>query len=74
MTEEDVPKCGFTTPFGNYEWTRMPMGMVSSPATHQRLMDSMLENISGTRTYVDDKFVFSQGFEQQLASLAQAFA
>lgn len=52
----------------------MPMGMVSSPATHQRLMDSMLENISGTRTYVDDKFVFSQGFEQQLASLAQAFA
>ena len=35
---EDVPKCGFTTCYVNYEWTRMPMGMASSPATFQRLI------------------------------------
>lgn len=28
--ENDIQKCGFTTCFGNYEWTRMPMGMASS--------------------------------------------
>ena len=59
---DDIPKCGFTTPFGNYEWVRMPMGMVSSPATFQRLMDQMLEGIEGARTYVDDTYVFTCDF------------
>lgn len=70
----DVPKCGFTTPFGNFEWVRMPMGMVSAPATYQRLMDTMLGHIEGSRTYVDDTYVFSQGFDAQLGILAQVFA
>lgn len=66
---EDIPKCGFTTCFGNYEWVRMPMGMVSSPATYQRLMDQMLDGIDGARTYVDDTFVYSSDFDKQLHSL-----
>jgi hypothetical protein len=69
VAEEDVPKTGFTTPFGNFEWTRMPMGMVSSPSTFQRLMDQMLAGVEGARTYVDDTFCFTDGFEQQLRVL-----
>lgn len=71
---EDIPKCGFTTCFGNYEWVRMPMGMVSSPATYQRLMDQMLDGVEGARTYVDDTFVYSSDFDRQLASLRQVLA
>lgn len=69
---DDIPKCGFTTPFGNYEWVRMPMGMVSSPATFQRLMDQMLDGVEGARTYVDDTFVSTEDFEQQLCVTAGA--
>jgi len=71
---DDIPKCGFTTPFGNYEWVRMPMGMVSSPATFQRLMDQMLDGIEGARTYVDDTFVSTEDFAHQLCVLRQVLA
>jgi len=71
---DDIPKCGFTTPLGNYEWVRMPMGMVSSPATFQRLIDQMLDGIEGARTYVDDTFVSTEDFEQQLCVLCQVLA
>jgi hypothetical protein len=71
---EDIAKTGFTTPFGNYEWVRMPMGMDSSPGTFQRLMDQMLDGVVGADTYVDDTFVHSSDFEQQLHILRQVLA
>ena len=37
MEEEDRHKTAFTTPFGIFEYNRMPMGMTNSPATFQRL-------------------------------------
>lgn len=54
---DDVEKCGFTTCFGNFEWVRMPMGMVSSPATFQRLMNHMLANIEGALLMLMTYFV-----------------
>jgi hypothetical protein len=71
VAEEDVPKTGFTNPFGNFEWTRRPMGMVSSPSTFQRLMDDMLNGVENARTYVDDTFCFTSGFDAQLRVLDQ---
>lgn len=37
-------------------------------------MDSMLGHIEHAKTYIDDTFVFSEGFEQQLSTLEQVFA
>ena len=49
------------------------MGMASSPATFQRLMDTMLGHIPRARTYIDDTFVFSEDFAQQITALQQVF-
>jgi hypothetical protein len=70
---EDCPKTGFTTPFGNFEFCRMAMGMMSAPSTFQRLMDEVLDDVPGAKTYTDDTFVFTPEFEGQLASLRQVF-
>jgi hypothetical protein len=40
MREADVRKRAFTTPYGNYEFRVMPMGLCGAPSTFQYLMDT----------------------------------
>jgi len=42
LPEESVEKTTFITRFGLHECTRMPFGLVNSPATYQRLVSLTL--------------------------------
>jgi hypothetical protein len=39
MRVSDIAKTGFSTPFGNFEFKVMPMGLCGAPGTFQHLMD-----------------------------------
>ena len=64
---EDQPKTAFTTPFGLFEFKRMPFGLKGAPATFQRMMDMLLTGLGEySSAYIDDIIVFSGTWEEHL--------
>lgn len=68
-------KTGFLTPFGQFEWTRMTMGLCNAPATFQRLMNRVLgENMyKFCLAYLDDIIGYSTTFEEHMAHVTYLF-
>ena len=71
VEEEDKPKTAFTTPFGLFEYNRMPFGLCGAPATFQRLMQSCLHDqiYQLLLVYLNDVIVFSKTFDEHLERL-----
>lgn len=75
MDDEDKAKTAFTCPFGLYEWNRMPMGLCNSPATFQRLMQSVMQEyiFNILLVYLDDLLLYSKTFSDHLRTLELVF-
>ncbi|KAK3756427.1 hypothetical protein RRG08_029097 [Elysia crispata] len=56
---EDIPKTAVITPFGLWEFLRMPFGLKSAAQTFQRLMNSVLQDIDSAFVYLDDILIAS---------------
>ncbi|KAL2078911.1 hypothetical protein ACEWY4_024655 [Coilia grayii] len=71
VTEADRAKTAFCTPFGLFEWNRMPFGLCNAPSTFQRLMQRMFgdEQCQSVLLYLDDIVIFSSTVEQHLQRL-----
>ena len=74
MAEEDIEKTGFTCAAGNFEWTRMPFGLINASSTFQRLMDKVVSGLPSVAAYIDDVFVFSTSWEEHLEALDKTLA
>ena len=74
--DDDIPKTAFTTPLGNFEFLRLPMGLKSSPASFQRAMNSIFSDIlqSQLLVYLDDLIIHSCDFDQHLERLRNVLA
>ena len=59
MAPEDVPKTAVATPFGLYEFLRMPFGLCNAGQTFQRLMDHVCAGLNLTFVYLDDVLIVS---------------
>lgn len=66
MSQEDAPKTAFSTPFGHYEFKRMPFGLKNAPATFQRLMDQTLSGLQGSQlfVYLDDIVIYASSMKE----------
>ena len=62
LNEKDIEKTAFSTKYGQFEFTRMPFGLCSAPATFQKLMNMILqkENWLNCVVYLDDVLIFGR--------------
>ena len=73
MHPNDQHKTVFVTPMGLFEYTRMPMGLSSAPATFQRLTQSTMSDFifQFLLVYLDYLLVYSKTFVEHLAHLGR---
>ena len=68
---EDIPKTAVTTPFGLFEFVRMPFGLRNAAQTFQRFIDQVLRGLHCTYAYIDDVLIFSQTAEEHVNHVRQ---
>lgn len=75
VAEKDRAKTAFCTPFGLFEFNRMPFGLCNAPSTFQRLMERMFGDCwyQSVLLYLDDLIVFSSSVKQHLERLEEVF-
>lgn len=73
MAPEDIPKTAITTPFGLYEFLRMPFGLRNAAQTFQRFMDNILRGLPFAYAYIDDVLVASRSPEEHEEHLRALF-
>nr|VZH96114.1 unnamed protein product [Spirometra erinaceieuropaei] len=69
----DVPKTAVTTPFGLFEFTRMPFGLRNATQTFQRFIDQVLRGLEFVYAYIDDLVVASSDAAEHEIHLRQLF-
>jgi len=71
VAEEDKYKTAFCTPFGLFEFNRMPFGLCNAPSTFQRLMERIFgdQSFQSLLLYLDDVIIFSSSIDQHLQRL-----
>ena len=59
VQEEDIPKTAVTTPFGLFEFLKMPFGLRNAAQTFQRHIHSVLRGLDFAYPYIDDILIAS---------------
>ena len=75
IQKEDRHKTTFTTPWGTFEYLRIPFGLLNVGATFQRAMDYAFKELIGKiiEIYQDDLTIFSKQRTSHVSHLKQVF-
>jgi transposase InsO family protein len=73
IAEESRPKTAFVTPDGQYEYNRMPFGLVNAPSVFQRTINKILSDakIKYAIVYMDDILIPAKDVAEGLQRLEE---
>ena len=72
LTEDSKTYTTINTTKGLFQYQRLPFGISSAPAIFQRTMDSLLQDLPGVVTYLDDVLVTGSNKNEHLQNLDRA--
>eukprot|EP00117_Sycon_ciliatum_P039851 scpid21637/ scgid29378/ Retrotransposable element Tf2 155 kDa protein type 1 len=71
---DDIPKTAITTPFGLFEFVRMPFGLRNAAQTFQRFIDQVVSDLPFCFAYLDDLLIASASPAEHMAHLRCIFS
>ena len=69
LEESSRPRTAFVTPYGCYQFSKMPFGLVNATASFNRLIRKLLEDLSNIDGYVDDVLTHTKSWEDHMTVL-----
>ena len=73
LTTDSIPKTAFTSPFGKYEYFKVPFRLAQVPAYFQELMTGVLKDLPFAMAYLDDIIIYSSTPEEHLQHIKTVF-
>lgn len=73
VATEDIHKTAITTPFGMFEFVRMPFGLRNSAQTFQRFINEVFFGLDFVFSYIDDILIASENENEHLRHLKIVF-
>ena len=73
LDKTSIPKTAFNSPFGKYEYIKVPFGLAQAPAYFQEMMTGILKDFSFTIAYLDDIIIFSKTPQEHLSRIRKVF-
>jgi len=72
LDDQAVPISAFVTPFGQFQWTYMPVGLKNAPGTFQRLVNRVLFGLDAfTAAYLNDILIFSNSWREHISHIRE---
>ena len=68
-----IPKTAFNSPFGKFEYVKVPFGLAQAPAYIQELMTGILKDFPFAIAYLDNTIIFSKTPQEHLSHIRMVF-
>ena len=73
LTTDSIPKTAFTSPFGKYEYVKVPFGLAQVPVYFKELMMGVLKDLPFAMAYLDNIIIYSSTPEEHLQHIKTIF-
>ena len=73
LDKPSILKMAFNSPFGKYEYIKVPFGLAQAPAYFQELMTGILKDFNFAIAYLDYIIIFSKTPQEDLSHIRKVF-